>query len=314
MLLPFSHLGGGCLSCVACSDLEFPSSLRVCNPKYSSGVVRKGLESLICCEQMMGGRRWAGRRGRPRLAIRATAAHSWASTLLLQPRAPLLPQPAPQLHWPQPPLLLLLPRPHRLHPGTQLKTTAIVTVLCCKQVRLGDCRCCIFLYGSLLSFDNLRKPGSSDRSRAIGTSSIVSCLVCQLQPRHRCCSQTFAALPHACTLLDLTSIVGDMGLLGWCRTKKALTDEERESQAKSLFSEFLSAGDSVEALTLARELAAPGEPTPSHLSPSSHATSANSASGGSKEHHCPAHLDRHISKPLSWNEVFCCSTAGLAVF
>lgn len=99
-----------------------------------------------------------------------------------------------------------------------------------------------------------------------------------------------------------------MGLLGWCRTKKALTDEERELQAKSLFSEFLSAGDSVEALTLARELAAPGEPTPSHLSPSSHATSANPASGGSKEHHCPAHLDRHISKLWSWNE---CSAAQL---
>ncbi len=47
-----------------------------------------------------------------------------------------------------------------------------------------------------------------------------------------------------------------------CRAKKVYTDEERESQAKSLFSEFLSAGDHVEALTLARELAAPGEPTP----------------------------------------------------
>ncbi|BDA41688.1 Eukaryotic translation initiation factor isoform 4G-1 [Coccomyxa sp. Obi] len=42
------------------------------------------------------------------------------------------------------------------------------------------------------------------------------------------------------------------------RAKKTLTDEERELQAKSLFSEFLSAGDHVEALTLARELAAPG--------------------------------------------------------
>ncbi|EIE25379.1 hypothetical protein COCSUDRAFT_46693 [Coccomyxa subellipsoidea C-169] len=42
------------------------------------------------------------------------------------------------------------------------------------------------------------------------------------------------------------------------RAKKVYTDEERESQAKSLFSEFLSAGDHVEALTLARELAAPG--------------------------------------------------------
>ena len=46
-----------------------------------------------------------------------------------------------------------------------------------------------------------------------------------------------------------------------CRAKKTLTDEERDLQAKSLFSEFLSAGDHVEALTLARELAAPGEPT-----------------------------------------------------
>ena len=42
--------------------------------------------------------------------------------------------------------------------------------------------------------------------------------------------------------------------------KKNLTDEERESQAQSLYSEFLSAKDHVEALTLARELQAPGEP------------------------------------------------------
>jgi hypothetical protein len=42
--------------------------------------------------------------------------------------------------------------------------------------------------------------------------------------------------------------------------KKAFTDEERAAQAKSLFSEFLSAGDAGEALTLARELSAPGAP------------------------------------------------------
>ena len=48
-----------------------------------------------------------------------------------------------------------------------------------------------------------------------------------------------------------------------CRAqKKNLTDEERESQAQTLYSEFLSAGDHVEALTLARELAAPGKPLP----------------------------------------------------
>jgi hypothetical protein len=40
--------------------------------------------------------------------------------------------------------------------------------------------------------------------------------------------------------------------------KKSLTDEDRESQAQSLYSEFLSANDQAEALTLARELAAPG--------------------------------------------------------
>lgn len=44
--------------------------------------------------------------------------------------------------------------------------------------------------------------------------------------------------------------------------KKNLTDEERESQAQSLYSEFLSANDQAEALTLARELAAPGVPAP----------------------------------------------------
>lgn len=44
-----------------------------------------------------------------------------------------------------------------------------------------------------------------------------------------------------------------------CRTqKKDLTEEERESQAQTLYSEFLSAHDHGEALTLARELAAPG--------------------------------------------------------
>ena len=43
------------------------------------------------------------------------------------------------------------------------------------------------------------------------------------------------------------------------RTKKSYTDEEREAQAKKLFSEFLSAGDAAEALTLARELSAPGQ-------------------------------------------------------
>ena len=48
-----------------------------------------------------------------------------------------------------------------------------------------------------------------------------------------------------------------------CRPqKKSLTEEERESQAKSLYSEFLSANDHVEALTLARELAAPGTSLP----------------------------------------------------
>ena len=48
-----------------------------------------------------------------------------------------------------------------------------------------------------------------------------------------------------------------------CRPqKKSLTEEERESQAKSLYSEFLSANDHVEALTLARELAAPGKSLP----------------------------------------------------
>ena len=40
--------------------------------------------------------------------------------------------------------------------------------------------------------------------------------------------------------------------------KKNLTEEERESQAQTLYSEFLSAHDHGEALTLARELAAPG--------------------------------------------------------
>ena len=44
--------------------------------------------------------------------------------------------------------------------------------------------------------------------------------------------------------------------------KKNLTDEERESQAQSLYSEFLSANDQAEALTLARELAAPGVSAP----------------------------------------------------
>ena len=46
--------------------------------------------------------------------------------------------------------------------------------------------------------------------------------------------------------------------------KKNLTEEERESQAQTLYSEFLSAHDHGEALTLARELAAPGTLRPSH--------------------------------------------------
>ncbi len=39
-----------------------------------------------------------------------------------------------------------------------------------------------------------------------------------------------------------------------------MNDEEREASAKSMFDEFLSGGDTAEALTCARELSAPGAP------------------------------------------------------
>jgi hypothetical protein len=42
------------------------------------------------------------------------------------------------------------------------------------------------------------------------------------------------------------------------RAKKELTEEDRLSQAKSLFSDFLASNDLAEALVTAREIVAPG--------------------------------------------------------
>ena len=42
------------------------------------------------------------------------------------------------------------------------------------------------------------------------------------------------------------------------RSKRDMTLEDREASAKTMFAEFLSGGDTSEALTCARELSAPG--------------------------------------------------------
>lgn len=42
------------------------------------------------------------------------------------------------------------------------------------------------------------------------------------------------------------------------RLKRDMTMEDREASAKTMFAEFLSGGDTAEALTCARELSAPG--------------------------------------------------------
>lgn len=57
---------------------------------------------------------------------------------------------------------------------------------------------------------------------------------------------------------------------GLHRSKKEMTEEDRLSLAKSLFSDFLASGDLAEGLTAAREIVAPGT-LPAALSPNSSA-------------------------------------------
>ena len=205
----------------------------------------------------MDGRRWAARiKAQPRSMARTTTAHSWAST------APWLParRRGPQL--PPRPLPSPLPQHSQLPPQLRLHRHLLQGLLHTWPLPSAS--------PAYLLVSPRHVQMNTDLCRA----RWHRCVGCHLRlpigpaPRHgllkSLCRQTRTMSPrpqqgHRDSLSVQPSPAECVSHVR-CRgqQKKNLTEEERESQAQTLYSEFLSAHDHGEALTLARELAAPG--------------------------------------------------------